>query len=47
MIEPLLPKWNPGVAYHVIAGADHFYGGRAGEITALIRTFLARTADED
>jgi uncharacterized protein len=40
MIETMLPKWNADAVCKVIRGADHFYGGRTAEITAIISDWL-------
>jgi uncharacterized protein len=42
MIQEMLPAWHPEAAYTVIRGADHFYGGRTAEITAIISDWLGR-----
>ena len=40
MIQKLLPGWNNDSAFHIIKGADHFYGGQIGEIESLVLDFL-------
>jgi alpha/beta superfamily hydrolase len=40
MIEKMLPTWNPEAELRIIQGADHFYGGKSGEITEVIRKFF-------
>ena len=39
-IKEGLPIWNPGAGLKIIDGADHFYGGRTGELKRLIVEFL-------
>jgi alpha/beta superfamily hydrolase len=40
LIREQMPLWNPEVVFKVIAGSDHFYGGKAPEITDLVENFL-------
>ncbi|MCP4668948.1 MAG: alpha/beta hydrolase [Deltaproteobacteria bacterium] len=40
MIKNMIKKWNPKVQFNIIQGADHFYGGKTGEIEKIIRDFL-------
>ena len=39
-VQRLVGDWNPDAVFHVIPGADHFYGGREGELRSLIAGFL-------
>ena len=39
-IKGMIKKWNPEAAFEVIRGADHFYGGKTGEIKKIIQDFL-------
>jgi hypothetical protein len=43
LIREQIPLWNPEAVFKVITGSDHFYGGRAREITDLVEDFLARS----
>ncbi|MGD8389796.1 MAG: alpha/beta fold hydrolase [Desulfobacteraceae bacterium] len=36
----LVGVWNPDAAFYVIPGADHFYGGREGDLRSLVEGFL-------
>lgn len=36
MIQEMLPVWNPEAPFKVIRGADHFYGGKTGEIESAV-----------
>jgi len=40
MLEKALPAWNPRAKRMVIEGADHFFGGRAGQLEAALESFL-------
>ncbi len=44
MIRKMLPKWNKETSFHILPGADHFYGGRTDEIEAIIGRFLRKDA---
>lgn len=39
-LKKMLPEWNPEAAFHVIQGADHFYGWHSSEITSIVENFL-------
>jgi len=39
-ITGMLSRWNPESALRIIEGADHFFGGKTGELEAVIRSFL-------
>ena len=39
-VEKMLPRWNPEAAFHSIEGADHFYGGKTGELKRIIHGFF-------
>lgn len=36
LLERLVPQWNPEAVLKVIAGADHFYGGKVQELQAVV-----------
>ena len=40
-VEKLYPTWNPAAKFEVIEGADHFYGGYADQLEAVLTHFLA------
>ncbi|MEE4261753.1 MAG: alpha/beta fold hydrolase [Desulfobacteraceae bacterium] len=40
-VEKLYPTWNPAAKFEVIEGADHFYGGHADQLEAVLTHFLA------
>ncbi|MBW2709911.1 MAG: alpha/beta fold hydrolase [Deltaproteobacteria bacterium] len=40
MIQKMLPGWNKDSAFHIIQGADHFYGDETGKIEAIVGDFL-------
>ncbi len=44
MIRKMLPKWNKEAVFHIIRGADHFYGDKTDEIEAIIGSFLRQEA---
>lgn len=39
-IEGLISGWGPDAVLRIIRDADHFYGGKAGELQAVIADFL-------
>lgn len=39
-IQDMMTKWNPEAKIHLIQGADHFYGGKTGEIKRIVQEFL-------
>ncbi len=39
-VEAMLPQWNPKAVFHVIQGADHFYGGREQALQSVLGRFL-------
>lgn len=41
IIEKMYPTWNPAAKFEVIEGADHFYGGYADQLEAVLTHFLA------
>jgi hypothetical protein len=43
LIREQIPLWNPEAVFKVITGSDHFYEGKAREITDLVEDFLARS----
>jgi len=40
LIKDMVPTWNPKADFRIIQGADHFYWGKTGEISATIQCFL-------
>jgi hypothetical protein len=40
MIAKFLPRWHRKAELRIIEGADHFYGGQAGEIERILVEFL-------
>ncbi len=40
-VEKLYPGWSPAAKFEVIEGADHFYGGYADQLEAVLTHFLA------
>ncbi|EFK05657.1 conserved hypothetical protein [delta proteobacterium NaphS2] len=40
MIQKMLPGWNKHATLRIIQGADHFYGGKTGEIASIVEAFL-------
>ena len=40
LIKDMIPTWNPKADFRIIEGADHSYQGKAGEIKAIIQSFL-------
>ncbi len=40
LIREMLPKWNKEAELKVIDGADHFYWGKEGELTAIIKAII-------
>jgi len=42
MIRKMLPRWNGDASFQIIQGADHFYGGKTGEIEGIIWKFLRK-----
>jgi len=42
IIKPMKDTWNPGAAFYVIEGADHFYWGKEKEIIKMIKEYLQR-----
>lgn len=40
MIREMLPSWNPDANLEIIKGADHFYGGKLGDLVDIIQNFL-------
>jgi len=40
LIEKALPGWNPQACFEVIQGADHFYSGFLGDLTAVLENNL-------
>jgi len=44
-VRRLVEDWNPDAAFHVISGADHFYGGWEGDLRSLIFGFLQGEAE--
>ncbi len=42
MIQKMITKWNPEARFRIIQGADHFYGGKTGDIKEVIKEFLDR-----
>jgi len=43
MIQEMLPGWNENAAFRIIQGADHFYGGKTGEIESIVDAFLTQS----
>ena len=39
-IQDMMTKWNPEARMRLIHGADHFYGGKTGEIKRIVEEFL-------
>jgi uncharacterized protein len=39
-VTAMLPRWNPEAAFHVIQGADHFYGGKEQALQSILEGFL-------
>ncbi|MBW2117844.1 MAG: alpha/beta fold hydrolase [Deltaproteobacteria bacterium] len=42
LIKEMIPVWNPEAQFEIIQGADHFYGGKNGDIKRIIKEFLER-----
>jgi alpha/beta superfamily hydrolase len=40
LIREMLPKWNKEAELKVIDGADHFYWGKEGELSAIIKAII-------
>ncbi|MFC1824360.1 alpha/beta hydrolase [Thermodesulfobacteriota bacterium] len=40
-VEQMLETWNPEAVFQKIDGADHFYGGKEGELHAIVSRFLS------
>ena len=43
MIQKMLPGWNKHATLRIIQGADHFYGGKTGEIESIVGAFLKQS----
>ncbi|MCG6878735.1 MAG: alpha/beta fold hydrolase [Deltaproteobacteria bacterium] len=43
MIQKMLPGWNENATLRIVQGADHFYGGKTGEIESIIEAFLKQS----
>jgi alpha/beta superfamily hydrolase len=41
-IRPLLPAWNPGAAFEIIEGADHFYWGHLDALREVLEKHIHR-----
>lgn len=42
MIRKMFSKWNKDATFQIIQGADHFYGGKTGDIEAIVGKFLRK-----
>jgi uncharacterized protein len=42
-IRHMVRSWNPHARLHIVAGADHFYGGRTSEIEKALDQYLCET----
>ncbi|MBW1735134.1 MAG: alpha/beta hydrolase [Deltaproteobacteria bacterium] len=46
MIREMIASWNPDAEFRIVAGADHFYWDRTGEIEAMVKDLLERENGE-